>query len=119
MATAKWIAMAALSLAASAHAGEDADLSTRSRTLAKSIEASSGAPAPFMSRAEVLGSLSMREAAVERAIPCADMRAVCYDAKDRGLVYRGAREYMPRAQGLTPEGVALRRDRLILRYSFR
>ena len=57
---------------------------------------------------------------LERTVPCADgLTPVCYDLRDRGVVYRGAREFMPRVQGLTPDGVALRHDRLILRYTFR
>jgi hypothetical protein len=38
---------------------------------------------------------------------------------DRRLVYRPARGYMPRFEGLRAESVSLRRDRLVLKYSFR
>lgn len=44
---------------------------------------------------------------------------LCYEVAEGRMVYRGARHYMPAWQGLAPEGISLRRDRLTLRYSFR
>jgi hypothetical protein len=44
--------------------------------------------------------------------------AVCYDMADRRVVYRSARKYMPKFDGLTAESVSLRRDRIVLKYSF-
>ena len=34
------------------------------------------------------------------------------------IVYRGAREYMPKIDGLRAESISLRRNRFILKYSF-
>jgi hypothetical protein len=44
---------------------------------------------------------------------------LCYEAAEGRVVYRGARRYMPAWHGMAPEGVSLKRDRLVLRYSFR
>jgi hypothetical protein len=115
------LAIVVLALGASAHAADDSDLSARSHAVAaaKSLEAAPG-PAPFIGHADsLMSTFRGSNGAVER-VPCADgFAAVCYDARDRGLIYRGARDYMPHVQGFTPEGVALRHDRLILRYTFR
>lgn len=50
---------------------------------------------------------------------CGSTRTLCYDANERRIVYRGAKSLMPAMPGLTAESVALRRDRVVLRYSFR
>jgi hypothetical protein len=47
------------------------------------------------------------------------LQDVCYEAAEGRVVYRGARRYMPTWHGMEPEGLSLRRDRLVLRYSFR
>lgn len=122
MKKATWFAVAALGLGASAYAAEEPDLSARSRAsaAAKSVDPAPGA-APFVGHADSLSATfrGPTAAATER-VPCADgFAAVCYDARDRGVMYRGARDFMPHVQGLTPEGVAVRHDRLILRYSFK
>jgi hypothetical protein len=46
-------------------------------------------------------------------------RDFCYDLAQRRVVYRGARQYMPSVTGLSPEGVSLRHNRLVLTYSFK
>lgn len=107
---------------ATAHAADEADLSGRPRGFSAKSAESANATAPFVAHVDPAGALplSAPAAATERGVPCADgLSTLCYDARNRGFVYRGAREYMPRMQGFTPEGVALRHDRLILRYSFR
>jgi len=43
----------------------------------------------------------------------------CYDALGKRLVYRTGRHFMPSFQGLTAEGISVRHDRIVLRYSFR
>ena len=43
---------------------------------------------------------------------------LCYDLRDGRVVYRRAREYMPRIDGLTAESISVRRDRVIFKYSF-
>jgi hypothetical protein len=115
------IASLAVAFAASAFAAEEGDLSTRSRALAaKSFES---AQAPFMQRSETAAAplfSTVPQAHVNDAAGCAPQSTgLCYDGGHGQLVYRGARGYMPRIEGLTPESVTLRRSRLILRYSFR
>jgi len=44
--------------------------------------------------------------------------ALCFDAADGRIVYRGAREYMPKVGGLTAEALSLRRNAIIFKYSF-
>jgi hypothetical protein len=116
-----WLGVAALAFGASAHAADETDLSTRSHALAaaRSLEIAPGS-APFAGHADSLNTTFRASPGAAERVPCADgFAAVCYDARDRGVVYRGARDYMPRVQGFTPEGVALRHDRVIFRYSFR
>jgi len=44
---------------------------------------------------------------------------LCFDTADRRIVFRPVRQYMPALDGLTAEGVSLRRDAVRLKYSFR
>jgi hypothetical protein len=43
----------------------------------------------------------------------------CSGMTEARLLYRGARRYMPSFDGMAAEGISLRHDRLVLRYSFR
>jgi len=45
----------------------------------------------------------------------------CYDMGEGGrtLVYKPARSFMPRINGLTAENISVKRDRIVFRYSFR
>ena len=115
------IASVPVAFAAAAFAADEADLSTRSRALAaKSFDA---VQAPFTQRPEVAAPLfsTVPPARVNDTGGCAPQstQGLCYEGGHGQLVYRGARGYMPRIEGLTPESVALRRGKLILRYSFR
>ena len=44
---------------------------------------------------------------------------VCYDLTAGRVVYRGARAYMPTIEGLTPDSVSLRHNRVTFKYSFK
>lgn len=116
----RWMCIAVLAWSACARADEG-DLSARSKASAARPMESTADTAPFAARIDpVARALRAGSGAAERSVPCTDgLTSVCYDARERGVVYRGARSFMPRVQGFTAEGVALRRDRLILRYSFR
>jgi hypothetical protein len=51
--------------------------------------------------------------------PCSADSALCYDSGSGHLVYKPARQWMPELPGLQPESISLKRNRLVLRYSFR
>ena len=44
---------------------------------------------------------------------------LCFDPTDRRIVYRPVRQYMPTFDGLTAEGISLRRDAIRFKYSFK
>jgi hypothetical protein len=43
---------------------------------------------------------------------------VCYDAADGRIVYRGAREYMPKVDGFSADSVSLRHNAIVFKYTF-
>jgi hypothetical protein len=49
---------------------------------------------------------------------CSADRALCYDAGSGRIVYKPARQLMPDIPGLTRENISVKRDRIVLRYSF-
>ncbi len=49
---------------------------------------------------------------------CAGERSLCYDASSGRIVYKPARQLMPEIPGLQRENISLKRDRIVLRYSF-
>jgi hypothetical protein len=124
-----WIAiiLASPGLAAyagAARAGEGMDLSQKSKLMAaapvpKQVEA------PFTSAhlgRDPLPELVMREEAERRGPKGAcdnSTNDLCYDLADRRVVYRPVRQYMPRVEGLSPDSVSLRRDKLVFKYTFR
>ena len=112
------------SLALPAAASEGFDLSIKSKTMAASSTEmlSKSAPAPFLRHArDPMPELMMR-AEEERRGPAGACEngtgSVCYDVASGKIVYRGAREYMPKIDGLRAESVSLRRGRFTLKYSF-
>jgi hypothetical protein len=49
---------------------------------------------------------------------CNADRDLCYDQNSGHIVYKPARQFMPEINGLTPENISIKRDRIIFRYSF-
>jgi hypothetical protein len=49
---------------------------------------------------------------------CNSDRALCYDPGSGRIVYKPARQYMPDLPGLQRENISVKRDRIVLRYSF-
>jgi hypothetical protein len=113
------------SLAAPALATEGVELSIRSKSMAASVTAGppmKNAEAPFRVARDPLPDFFVREEETRKGVRSAcenNSASLCYDMVDRRLVYRPARGYMPRFEGLRAESVSLRRDRLVLKYSFR
>jgi hypothetical protein len=101
-----------------AHAHETGEL-TRKSIASASMPA---AAAPFAGRSrDPLPELMLRAENERRVAHGGCDQAVtdlCYDALAGRVVYRAGRHYMPRIQGLTPESVSVRHDRVVFRYSF-
>jgi hypothetical protein len=49
---------------------------------------------------------------------CSSDRSLCYDATSGRIVYKPARALMPDIPGLQRENISVKRDRIVLRYSF-
>lgn len=110
------------SLGLPALAAEGVEMSLRSRSLAAASAASAkNADAPFRAGRDPLPEMILTEE-LERRGPRGNCETsttdLCYDLRDGRVVYRRAREYMPRIDGLTAESISVRRDRVIFKYSF-
>jgi len=85
--------------------------------------ATGNAQAPFTAGARdpILDILLGAEAApaTSRSACVHSTTDFCYDLSDRRIVYRPAREYMPRLEGFVAESVSLRRNAIRFKYSFR
>ena len=44
--------------------------------------------------------------------------SVCYDATGGRIVYRGAREYMPKMNGFSADSISIRHNAVIFKYTF-
>jgi hypothetical protein len=114
-------------LAFQCQANEGLDLSVRSKSMAASAAAATAIPAsnaeaPFRTARDPLPELMMREEQERRGVrgSCdANATSLCYDLADGRIVYRGARNYMPKFDGLRAEAISLRRDRIVFKYSFK
>ena len=49
---------------------------------------------------------------------CGSDRSLCYDAASGRIVYKPARALMPDIPGLQRENISVKRDKIVLRYSF-
>jgi hypothetical protein len=49
---------------------------------------------------------------------CSGDRSLCYDPNSGRIVYKPARALMPDIPGLQRENISVKRDRIVLRYSF-
>jgi hypothetical protein len=109
------------SFSLTAMASEGVELSVKSRTMAADGEPAREAQAPFRHARDPMPELVLRDEQ-ERRGPLGGCEnaagSVCYDAGSGKIVYRGAREYMPKLDGLTAESISLRRGRVTLKYSF-
>jgi hypothetical protein len=90
----------------------------------KLLSAPASAPAPFATPVEDGHPLDLSPAPSHHEgsrSACGIDSTWCYDASSGGghLVYKPARRYMPHFDGLTPENISVKRDRIVFRYSFR
>jgi hypothetical protein len=123
-----------LSLAFAAEANDTGEISLRSKALASASAISApsfSAPAQSPPRHGDATAASARDPLPQlllldeqedrgpRAACETKARDFCYDLAQRRIVYRAARQYMPSVTGLSPEGVSLRHNRVVLTYSFK
>ena len=115
-----WFAASCVSFGAvMAHGADGLDLALRSRGAAARVEAVDASPAPAMVVHEAAVPHIYGHAQTAWLVPACHAPDACTDGSEGRLFYRGARRYMPAWDGLAAEGISLRRDRLVLRYSFR
>jgi hypothetical protein len=109
-------------LAFAAQANDGVELSLKSRASAAASASMKQGDAPFTYGRDPMPQLLLLDEQ-ERRGPRGSCefsaRDLCYDIADARVVYRPARAYMPRFNGLTPENVTFRANRIILKYSFK
>jgi hypothetical protein len=116
-----WIAAVLSALGLAAHAGDDVDLSMKSRAIA-SAASTKVSVAPFAAARDPSPALIVHE---ERQLrgprgACESSTLdLCYDLGEARIVFRPARRYMPKLGDLTPESVSLRPNRIVFKYSFK
>ena len=95
-------------------------LATQSQAAVRAaVLPSRSAEAPFRARRDPLPELTLREELSRRGPRAHCGTDLCYDLAEGRVVYRPARAYMPRVEGLRAESISLRQDRIVLKYSFR
>jgi hypothetical protein len=105
------------SLATTAQANDVLDLSLKGQPVS-----TKQAEAPFVAKRDPLPFILMQEEQERRGFQgsCeAAARDLCFDAASGRVVYRAARKYMPQFEGLQPESVSLRGNRVTFKYSFK
>ena len=108
-----------------AGANEGVELSAKAKSLAaaSAVAPAKQAEAPFTRGGrDPMPELMLREE-LDRRGPAGGCEAtatsLCYDLAERRIVYRQAREYMPKFEGLRAESVSLRHDKVVFKYSFK
>jgi len=102
------LACALLTAPFTAQANDGIDLAMKSKAIAAATAASTAAPAAVRAK-DPLPELLVR----------AENERYAFELQDGRMVYRGARQFMPRIEGFTAESIALKHDGLVLRYTFR
>ena len=113
-------AIALAGLALPAQAQESFDFLMKSRSMASLPLVSEHVPGAAKSAAQLPSQMLRDELASRGPRASCDTAAsdLCFDMVDRKVVYRPARAYMPQFQGLRAESMSLKRDGIILKYSF-
>jgi hypothetical protein len=110
------------SLAFAAQANDGVELSLKTKALASAGAITKQSDAPFTYGRDPMPQLLMLEEQERRGPKGScefSARDLCYDLSDGRLVYRPARQFMPKFEGLTPENITLRSNRIVFKYSFR
>ena len=111
-----------LAPALAAQANEGFELQQRSKALAALSVPTKQAEAPFRTARDPMPELLLNEELERRGPKGAcehNATSLCYDLADGRVVYRPARQYMPKVDGLRAESLSLRHNRVVLKYSFR
>jgi len=112
---------AALAFAAQANDGVELSLKSKALASAGTTNVKQGA-APFTAARDPMPQLLLLEEQEQRVVRSScetNARDLCYDLSSGRVVYRPARQYMPKVEGLTAESVTLRHNRVVFKYSFR
>jgi hypothetical protein len=120
-----WVTLILAALGVNAQANDGMESTLKSRAIAsasKSAVVTSLSQAPFTQVRDPFPEMILRDERAHRVSRGTCQHSgqdLCYDLADRRIVYRPIRQYMPKFQGLTAENVSLRRDRIVIKYSFR
>jgi len=120
-----WVTLFLASPGLNALANDGTDSTLKSRAMASasaSAVVTSLSQAPFTQARDPFPEMILRddpERRVYRGSCQHSGQDLCYDLADRRIVYRPIRQYMPKFEGLTPENVSLRHDRIVVKYSFK
>jgi hypothetical protein len=122
-----WVTLILAAPGFAAQANDAMESTLKSRALASasasvSPAVSALAQAPFTQARDPLHGMMLRDEQhlrVSRGTCQHSARDLCYDLLDGRLTYRPVRRYMPRIDGLTPESVSVRHNRVTFKYSFR
>ena len=108
--------------ALAAEGGVELSIASRNSAAAASAAPHKNADAPFRAGRDPLPEILLREELDKRGGPRGSCEAsasdLCYDMRDGKVVYRRAREYMPRIQGLRAESISVKRSGMTFKYSF-
>lgn len=122
MRTSAWFAASCVALwTATSQAADGLDLALRTKAAVARAEPGDGAAVstPGVGAHEAAAAHPIGHADAAWLFPLCRPHEGCGDPAEARLFYGGARRYMPAVQGLAAEGISVRRDRVVLRYSFR
>jgi hypothetical protein len=121
-----WAGTILASLGFAAQANDGVELSLKSKAFASASASvatvAAQAQGPFSSGHDPLPEMMLREEQDRRGFQgtCQhSSNALCYDLADRRISLRAARHYMPAVEGIKPESISLRHNKVIFKYSFR
>jgi hypothetical protein len=112
IAAAPWVAGAA-------DATPQPPLQLKPKAAISSITTHNSAPFVIPVAERDLDLLPRRDERLEQSrSSCSGARSLCYDPGSGHIVYKPARTLMPDLPGLQRENISVKRDRIVLRYSF-
>ena len=87
--------------------------------LAKVVPSHSNAPFAMPIGEPELDLLPRRDLRQDQSrSSCNGESSLCYDAAERRIVYKPARNFMPDIPGFRRENISVKRDRIVFRYSW-